>query len=329
MTARELLDRTALFVNGASRTGAKAYAATREALIGRGLTLLRCEAVRDPDTLPEAVRRAAEDGCRLIVVGGGDGTVGPAAGVLADLPVDERPVLGVVPLGTANDFARTLEIPDRIDAAADVLAHGKVVDIDLGRANGLAYVNVASIGLSVGSAQALRPGLKRSLGPVAYPVSTLVAYRRHQPFSARLEFPDEDHEPRELTDLLQISIGNGQYYGGGQKISPNAEIDDHLLDVYLIKTGRVRDHLSMRRLVRDGTIIDHDDVLHLTTRSLRLSTGTEQSVNLDGELRTGTPAEFRVDRNAFEVIVPQHVSHVRHDSTHRDDEGSTRSTGAS
>lgn len=329
MTARELLDRTALFVNGASRTGAKAYAPAREALIARGLTLLRCEAIKERDALPYAVRRAAADGCRLIVIGGGDGTIGPAAGVLSELPVEERPVLGVIPLGTANDFARTLEIPAKIEGAADILIGGKIVDIDLGRANDLPYVNVASLGLSVGSTRALHPGLKRVLGPVSYPVSTLVAYGRHESFTGHLEFPDGDHEPFDLTDLLQVSIGNGRYYGGGQKIAPNAEIDDHTLDIYLIKTGRVQDHLSMRRLVRDGTIIEHDDVRHLTTRALRLTTDSEQEVNLDGEILTRTPVDLQVDRNAFEVIVPQHLTQVRHDSTHRDDDGSSTSTSGS
>ncbi len=329
MTARELLERTALFVNGASRTGAKAYPAAREALLARGLNLLRCEAVKNPDRLPDAVRRAVADGCRLIVIGGGDGTVGGVAGVLAGLPPDVRPVLGVLPLGTANDFARTLEIPKSLDAAANVLAFGKIVDIDLGRANDQPYVNVASLGLSVGSSKALKPGLKRVLGPVAYPVSTVVAYGRHQPFSVRLEFPDGDHPSQDLTDLLQVSIGNGRYYGGGQKIAPNAEIDDHTLDIYLIKTGRIRDHLSWGRLLRDGTIVEHDDVQHLTTRALRLLSDSEQPVNLDGEIATSTPVDFRVDQNAFEVVVPQHVTHVRHDSDQRYDDGSSRSTNDS
>lgn len=329
MTAGELLDRTALFVNGASRTGTKAYGQVREALLDRGLNLLRCEAVKDPGTLPEKVRRAASDGCRLIVIGGGDGSVGPAAGALAGLAPGDRAVLGVIPLGTANDFARTLDIPDEIGPAADILAQGRIVDIDLGRANGLPYVNVASLGLSVGSAQALKPGLKQALGPVAYPVSTVVAFGQHEPFSVRLEFPDADHESRERADLLQVSVGNGRYYGGGHTIAPNAEIDDHTLDVYLIKAGRIRDHLSLTRLLREGTIVDHEDVEHLTTGSLRITADPGQSVDVDGEIITQTPVDFRVDRNAFEVVVPRHLTHVRHETTYRDDEGHSRSTNAS
>ena len=84
--------------------------------------------------------------------------------------------------------------------------------------------------------------------------------------------------------------------------------------MYAIKAGRLRDHLSLARLLRDGTIIEHEDVQHLVTRALRLTTGTPQAVNLDGEIVTRSPVDFSIQRNAVEVVVPEHVTHVRHDS---------------
>lgn len=311
------LDRAALIVNTGSRAGAKAYEPARAALLDRGARLIRSEAVDDPKQIPDVVRLAVGDGCRLIVIGGGDGTIGCAAGVLARIESERCPVLGVLPLGTANDFARTLDIPNQIDGAADVLADGKIVDVDLGWGNDQPFVNVASLGLSVGSAKALRPGLKKALGPLSYPVSAAVAYARHQPFGLRIEFPEHDFEPLELDDLLQVFVGNGRYYGGGHAIAPDAGIDDHKLDVYAVKAGRLRDHVSLAGLLKDGTIIDHEDVQHLVTRSLRLMTDSEQAVNLDGEIATHSPVHFRIQRNAVEVVVPQHVTHVRHDSAQR------------
>ena len=191
---------------------------------------------------------------------------------------------------------------------------GKIVDVDLGWGNDQPFVNVASLGLSVGSAEVLKSGLKKVLGPVAYPVSTAVAYVRHQPFALRMEFPEHDFESLDLGDLLQVFVGNGRYYGGGQTIAPDAGIDDHKLDVYAIKAGRLRDHISLARLLRDGTIIEHEDVQHLVTRALRLTTDTPQAVNLDGEIVTHSPVNFSIQRNAVEVVVPQHVTHVTHDS---------------
>jgi len=180
-----------------------------------------------------------------------------------------------------------------------------VVDVDLGRVDGRAFLNVASVGLSVGVAEALTPGLKRRLGPLAYPVATFRAYRRHRPFTARLEFPRGDHEPLELDDLLQVAVGNGRHYGGGNTVAPNAGIDDHLLDVYAIVRGRLREHVSIARLLRDGSFIEHDAVHHVTTRAVRLVTDPPLGVNLDGEVATTTPALFEVERNALHVVVPQ------------------------
>ena len=98
-------------VNAASRRGAEAFPIAMEALPRYGVDLDTARAVTDPSTIPDIVREAVMSRARLLVVGGGDGTISCAAGVLADLPAQDRPVLGVLPLGTANDFARSLEIP--------------------------------------------------------------------------------------------------------------------------------------------------------------------------------------------------------------------------
>lgn len=171
-----------------------AYPAVLAGLASGGVDVHRAELVH-PDDLAVEVARAISERCTLLVVGGGDGRIGVAAGLLAEVPADRRPVLGVLPLGTANDFARTLDLPAGLLPAVAVLTTGKVVDIDLGQANGLPFLNVASLGLSVGATHALRPVLKRRLGPLAYPLAALVAYRRHIPFSVRVEFPKGDHAP--------------------------------------------------------------------------------------------------------------------------------------
>jgi YegS/Rv2252/BmrU family lipid kinase len=292
----------AVVVNTGSRRGAAAYAEVLESLEAEGVPVRSADAVDHGSRLPESVGRAVADGHDLVIVGGGDGTIGCAAGILAGTDA----TLGVLPLGTANDFARTLEVPPDPAAACAALAHGDVVDVDLGRVDGRAFLNVASVGLSVGVAEALTPRLKRRLGPLAYPVATLRAYRRHRPFTARLEFPHGDHEPLELDDLLQVAVGNGRHYGGGNTVAPNAGIDDHTLDVYAIVRGRLREHVSIARLLKDGSFIDHDRVHHVTTRAVRLVTDPVLPVNLDGEVATTTPSLIEVERNALHVVVPGH-----------------------
>lgn len=311
---RGMTSRTALVVNAASRSGARSFDFARTTLLGLGVDLGVSRAVTDPSTLRGVIGDVLEQGYSTVVVGGGDGTIGAAAGLLADLAPGVRPALGVLPLGTANDFARTLDLPRSVEEACAVVAEGKVVDVDLGRADGKPFLNVASLGLSVGVTRALRPGLKRWLGPVAYPVATLAAYRRLEPFSARLTFPDGDFEPIELDDLLQVAVGNGRHYGGGNTIAPDAGIDDHTLDVYAISHGRLRDHVSVARLLKSGSFIDHHQVQQLTTRAIEVTTYDGQPVNLDGEISATTPVRFEVQRNALDVVVPRHVTHVRLDT---------------
>ncbi|GAA1846337.1 lipid kinase [Microlunatus capsulatus] len=321
-------DRVALLVNGSSRRGADAYGRTLRGLRSAGLAVMRSVLLEDPAQLPAEVAAAVGATCRLLVVGGGDGTVGAVAGLLADLPPEVRPVLGVVPLGTANDFARTLDLQPGVVAALTALATGKVVDVDLGRANGAPFLNVASLGLSVGATHALHPGLKRRLGPIAYPVATLQAYRRHEPFDIRLEFPDGDREPLELTGLLQVAVGNGRHYGGGNTVAPDAGIDDASLDVYAVRAGRIREHLSLARLLRSGNLVHHDHVQHVVTPAVRLTSDRPLPVNLDGEISAASPVEFRVQRNAVEVVVPQHITHLSHEGPPTPAEPATPDRGA-
>ena len=290
-------DRVAVVINTAARTGARALPLVESALRGVADEVV-VRPVHDGRDLVEALSVAMDDDPDLIVVGGGDGTIGGAAEMVAHT----RTTLGVVPLGTANDFARTLEIPAALDAAVDTLLHGKVVDVDLGRVDGRAYLNVASVGLSVAVTQRLTPGLKRRLGRFAYPAATLAAYRSHRPFAARLEC--DDGSVLDLRDLMQVAVGNGRHYGGGLTVAPNASIDDHLLDVYAVEQGRLRDHVSVARLLRTGHLVEHDRVHHVTTRRLRLVTEEALPVNLDGEIAATTTATFEVDRNALHVLVP-------------------------
>ncbi|MEQ4209271.1 lipid kinase [Actinopolymorpha sp. B17G11] len=300
MVAGRRIARAALVVNASSRTGTEAFEFARQKLRDLRVPLAECYQVTDAARLPEVFEDIV-DRHDVVIVGGGDGTLSTAVDHLAHRDV----ALGVLPLGTANDFARTLQIPADLAAACTTIADGKVVDIDLGRIGDNCFVNVASVGLSVGVTKALSPTLKRRLGPLAYPIAAMRAYRKHEPFSARLEFPDGDQDSIDLDSLLQVAIGNGRHYGGGNVVSPTAGIDDHILDVYAIRKGRLRDHTSIARFLRDGTFVEHENVLHLTTRTVSLHADPEQPINVDGEVVTSTPKMFAVDRNALVVLVPQ------------------------
>src|SRR5215217_1259884 len=305
-------ERAALIVNTRSRTGERTFFEALARLQALGVTLGVTYDIRDPARLPETVREVLDDGSgyRFLILGGGDGSVSSVVDFLAH----HDTLLGLLPLGTANDFARTLGIPQDIEGACRTIAEGKVVDVDLGLAGDNYYVNVASAGLGVEATRALSPWLKRSTGPLAYPAAAIKAFLRHEPFSARLTFPDGDHEPAEYDRLLQVAVGNGRFYGGGMIVAPGSGIDDRYLDVYAIELGRRRNLIGVARYLRSGDFVKSESVDYFRTRHFVLETEPELSINVDGELVAQTPEEFSVAPNALHVIVPETSPSARKDT---------------
>jgi diacylglycerol kinase (ATP) len=300
----------ALIVNTRSRTGERAFFQALDHLQEMHVPLGVTYPIRDPARLPEAVQEVLGDGYEFLILGGGDGTVSSVVDFLAD----RGTLLGLLPLGTANDFARTLDIPEDIEEACKLIANGKVVDIDLGLAGDNFYVNVASVGLSVEATRALSPWLKKSTGPLAYPVAAIRAFLKHEPFSARLTFPEGDHEPVEYDRLLQVAVGNGRFYGGGMIVALESGIDDKTLDIYAIDLGRRRDLIGAVRYLKSGDFIKTDGVHNFRTPRVRLETDPDLPVNIDGEVVTRTPQDFSVAQNALSVLVPQDSTAARQDN---------------
>lgn len=302
--------RAALVVNTRSRSGEKAFEQARSQLRALGVRVESEFDLHDPARLPETVKEAA-DGHGLVILGGGDGTVSSSVDFLAGRDV----ALGLLPLGTANDFARTLEVPVDLRRACETIARGKLVDVDLGLSGDNYYVNLASVGLSAGVTRALTPRLKKTAGAAAYPLAAIKAFLKHDPFRARLTFPDGDHEPVEHERLLQVAVGNGRFYGGGLVVSPGSGIDDSILDVYAIRLGRHRDLAGVARYLKSGDFVKSEGVYHYETSRVVVETEPHLPVNVDGELVAATPQEFSVARNALHVLVPQESAAARYDAS--------------
>ncbi|WP_031334656.1 lipid kinase [Saccharopolyspora erythraea] len=291
--------RAAVVVNVHARNGGKAYAYAVDRLRSLGVPVGSTLPLRDPSRLPETVAAAVDAGHDLVVIGGGDGSVSSVVDVLAHRDVP----LGLLPLGTANDFARTMHIPGDLEQACRTIADGHIVDVDLGLCGDNYYVNRASIGIGARVVESMSPWLKRRIGALAYPVATVKAFVRHRPFRARLRFPDDDHPPVEYERLLQVSVANGRYFGGGQLAAPDSGIDDSTLDVSVIRQGGVLDLLAVARNLRTGGGGSH--VEHFRTTRVELETAPDLPVNVDGELVAHTPQRFRVARDALHVVVPR------------------------
>ncbi len=181
-----------------------------------------------PGGIARAVEAARAQG-HDVVLAGGDGTVNAALGALRKA---DRP-FGLLPMGTANDLARTLGIPTDLEAAADIIAAGHVRRIDMSTVNGHPFVNVASIGLAVEVALRHRGPRKRRLGVLNYPLVWWEAYRAMRPFRVRITCDQAVRDER----CIMLAVGNGRHYGGGLTVHEDAWIDDGQLTLYFVKSA--------------------------------------------------------------------------------------------
>ncbi|RXF72955.1 lipid kinase [Hansschlegelia zhihuaiae] len=283
-----------LIVNAKSRQGATARHEIEERLSGLGVTPVhRVSADRNEMSALIAREGPSHD---LIVVAGGDGSLNAAAKGLLEA---KRP-LAVIPTGTANDLARTLGLPTDIAGACRVAAEGRPRRIDLGSVNDEPFFNVASVGFSVELAGQLTSDVKRRFGKLGYAVAAAKALSRTKPFRVRIVTGD-----RALRLLaLQVSVGNGRFYGGGNMVSEHAEIDDGRLDLYALKFVRAWRLVLMLRSLRYGEHGSWREIKSLTGDRFEVLTRHARPVNADGEIITRTPARFEILPGALEVMTP-------------------------
>jgi YegS/Rv2252/BmrU family lipid kinase len=287
--------RCALFVaNRKSRRGADNAEAAATAMERGGIRLLREECL-DPAALCATIRRMAPS-VDMVVLGGGDGTMNAAAPALIETGLP----LGILPLGTANDLARTLGIPLDPEEAARVVLRGQVRRIDLGEVNGHPYFNVASIGLSVAVTRELTREVKRRWGRLGYALATCRALWRMRPFSAQIRHGGTVHK----VHTLQIAVGNGRYYGGGMAIADDAEIDDGRLNLYSLEFKSLWKLALVYPAFRSGRHGIWQEVRTASFEEAEIRTRRPREVNTDGELTTRTPARFRILRQAVSVLAP-------------------------
>lgn len=300
-----------LVVNTRSRSGREAFHTARAALADRGVPLVESYALSRTERLQHVVERMAKLGARRILVGGGDGTLSCAVARFLGRDM----TLGVLPLGTGNDFARSLGIPPDIEAACDIIARGYTARVDVGLANGRPFLNAASLGLATAIAKRLTKRLKQRAGKLAYPVAAAAEVKDLQHFHLRIKADDQELE----LDALQLVVGNGRYHGAGNMVAPDAALDDRRLHVYAIRApsaesgregtglGHLQDLATLARValsLRSGEHVDHPSVTALRAARLYIEAEPVQEVNADGELVGRTPMRFELAPAALRVYAP-------------------------
>jgi YegS/Rv2252/BmrU family lipid kinase len=294
------LPRTAaLIVNARSRTGRAQFREACRLLEAAGITLSERHAVRKPKRIGAIVARAVGRGVPMVIVGGGDGTMSTAV----DHLVGTDTVFAVLPLGTANSFARTLGLPLDLADAIGVIASGQTRAIDLGMIDDDHFANCATIGIAPQIAETVPHGLKSWLGRPGYLLWAARQLAAYEPFRVRI-----DGEPLEIVELR---IANGRYHGGVDLVD-EARLDSGRIVVQAVLGGNRRTLVwswiaSVLRLRARQAMTSA-----FTGEAIRIETDRPMPISIDGEVMAHTPVTARVARAAIKIAVPLPGHGVEH-----------------
>ena len=233
-------------------------------------------------------RRAAADGAELVMAAGGDGTIHAVANGL----IGTQSILGIIPMGTMNNLAHSLNIPDTIPAACSTVLNGKTRAIDTGKVNDHPFLEVAGVGMEAAlfpSAEEIkRPGLFSTLRGALNGLKTVFSY---QDACMRIEI---DGNKERMYTALQVTICNAPFYGAHLQVAPQILMDDGLLDVVVYSNFSKAEYLCHAVSISQGRRPYQPKIKHLRARALRITSDKSLEIQADGEPLGYTPAEVVV-----------------------------------
>lgn len=295
-TATDSIPRAAiLVVNARSRKGRKLFRRAARGLRAAGIELLATHAVRKADEIGPTIRDAVAGGAPMVIVGGGDGTLSSSV----DYFVGHDCVFALLPLGTANSFARTMGIPLELDGAIAVIANGRRRRIDLGMIDGDYFANCAAIGISPLIAETVPHGFKAWAGRVGYLSWAMLVMFRFKPFRLTIE----QGGVRETIDALEVRIANGGYHGGTELVD-DARVDSGEIVVQAV-VGKALPYLGwswLTSLLRLPARRQTTREFH--GRALKVITDPPLAISIDGEVLARTPVMARVAESVIEIAAP-------------------------
>jgi diacylglycerol kinase (ATP) len=236
-------------------------------------------------------RAATRRGVDLIIAAGGDGTVNEVVNGIARVPAPTRPRLAVLPLGTANDFAKGLMIPEAIQEAVELAVHGLEARVDIAEVNRRCFVNVSTGGFGPDITEEASSKSKARFGKAAYLFTAVRKLATLQPAHARFE---TDAGVLYEGPFFFFAVGNARHTGGGTPVTPHADYGDAKLDIAIVTGEKRRDFLTLLPDLRAGKHAEDDDVLYVRARELKVSGANDIAVNADGEPLKGSQFHYRL-----------------------------------
>lgn len=249
--------------------------------------------------VPQIVRGAMAGGCKTVVAGGGDGTIRAAA----EAVVGTEAMLGILPVGTINHFARDLRIPLNIERAARSIVQGKVERVDVGEVNGRVFINNVILGLypiyRFERDEQERRGWRSSLAVIR---AALAVFRRYPFLTVRFQAEGKELVRR----TLFVLIANNEHQLQGYRLGTRARLNEGRLWVYILRPRGRLEFLSMSLRLLAGRFHRERDMEFFSAREVRVETHRRRiGLSLDGEITVlETPLQFRSRPRALQVIVP-------------------------
>lgn len=284
----------ALVIHG-SRAGDDGLRAAIAAARARGVRI-RPRVTFELGDAATFAREEAQAGVAAVVAVGGDGTINE---VLNGLAGSEVP-MGIVPLGTANDFARQVAIPDDAEHALDLILREPPVRLDTAELNGRRFLNVSAGGIGAEATAETGAAAKAALGPLAYAITglrKLVALETHR---LRLVAPDLEREH----DALLFFVGNARESGGGMPVTPLASPNDGLLDVCVVEAEGRADLARLALAIRRGEHVGEPGVHYYRLPWVRMTADEAIDVNVDGEPVRATELDYRARPGDLLIHLP-------------------------
>lgn len=265
---------------------------------GWSLEEVRSEA---PGHAVELAARAARSGAALVLAAGGDGTANEVANGLARCGALGSVALGLVPLGTANDFAACLGVPLDVDRAVELLLAGRRRRVDAGQVNDRWFLNVAGVGFDAEVARWVNGRRKWVRGTSMYVAGIFRTLAHYRPAQMRVRL---DGVPWDAKAFL-VAVGNAPAYAGGVRMCPGARPDDGELEVVRIGDVRKVEVLWLLPRLYRGRHLHHPKVARAAAREVDVDAEVPLAVHADGEPAGTTPARFRVQAGALQVVAPE------------------------
>lgn len=250
---------------------------------------------KSPSDIHESMKYAKDYDC--IIVSGGDGTINHVINAMINNDINVP--VGIIPAGTANDFASHLGIPKKLSKAIDIIANGKTTQIDVGKINDTYFVNVAAGGLLTDVSQKIDINLKNTLGKMAYYIKGIEQLPNFRPVPITIRY--EKGIIEELVYLFVILNGS---MAGGFKLAPDSTANDETLNLIAIKACNIVELFNLFIKMLKGEHLDSNSIIYLRGKEFTIECKENIETDVDGEAGPTFPINIRLSSKKLKVFTP-------------------------